>query len=80
MLKDKLAKDAKRGQTKYSKHKTGQTSMLSNKRGSPRRTNIGFDRVSIVPLGWSMDNMHEHVGKHAKGMHRSKERQMGDTR
>ena len=54
--------------------------MLSNKRGSPRRTNIGFDRVSIVPLGWSMDNMHEHVGKHAKGMHRSKERQMGNTR
>ena len=46
MLKDKLANDAKRGQT----------SILSNKRGCHRRTNIGLDLVSIVPLDWSMDD------------------------
>ena len=40
MLRDKLVKDDKRGQT----------SMLSNKRGCPRRRNVGSDRVSIVPL------------------------------
>ena len=63
----------------------GQTNMLSNKRGCPRRTNVGLDRVSIVPLDWSMDGtskqrlMHEHVGKHAKRMHRSKESQTGGT-
>ena len=39
MLKDKLAKDTK----------WGQTSMLSNKKGCPRRTNVGLDRVSMVP-------------------------------
>ena len=45
MLKDKLANDAK----------WGQTSILSNKRGCHRRTNIDLDLVSIVPLDWSMD-------------------------
>ena len=39
MLKDKPSKGVK----------WGQTNMLSNKRGCPRRTNIGLDRVSIVP-------------------------------
>ena len=46
MLKDKLANDAK----------WGQTSILSNKRGCHRRTNIDLDWVSIVPLDWSMDD------------------------
>ena len=41
--------------------------MLSNKRGCPRRTNVGLDRVYIIALDWSMDDMneqrlmHEHV-------------------
>ena len=41
--------------------------MLSNKRGFPRRTNVGLDRVYIIALDWSMDDMneqrlmHEHV-------------------
>ena len=39
MLKDKLSKRAKQRQI----------NMLSNKRGSPRRTNVGLDRVSIAP-------------------------------
>ena len=39
MLKNKLAKDAKQGQT----------NMLSNKMGCPRKTNVGLDQVSIVP-------------------------------
>ena len=34
----------------------GQTSMLSNKRVCPRRTNVGLDQVSIVPLDWSMND------------------------
>ena len=40
----------------------------------------------IVPLDWSMDNtskqglMHEHVGKRAKRVHRSKESQTGGTK
>ena len=59
--------------------------MLSNKRGCPMRTNVGLDRVSIIPLDWSMDNtseqrlMDEHVGKHAK-MHKSEESQTGSTK
>ena len=36
--------------------KRGQTSMLSNKRGCLRRTNVGLDLVSIVPWDWSMDD------------------------
>ena len=35
-----------------------QTSMLSNKKGCPRRTNVGLDWVSVVPLDWSMDEWH----------------------
>ena len=46
MLKDKPAKDAKRGQR----------NMLSNKRGCLRKTNVGLYRVFVVPLNWSMDN------------------------
>ena len=49
--KDKLGKDTKRGQT----------NMLSNKRGCPRRTNVGLDQVSIVPLDWSMDDTRTHA-------------------
>ena len=35
--------------------------MLSNKMGCPRRTNIGLDQVSVVPLDWSMDKTQTHV-------------------
>ena len=38
------------------KAKQGQTSILSNKRGCPRRKNVGLNRVSVVPLNWSMNN------------------------
>ena len=30
--------------------------MLSNKRRCPKRTNVGLDRMSIVPLDWSTDD------------------------
>ena len=63
MLKDKLAKDAKWGQT--------QTSMLSNKGRDPRRTNVGFDQVSKVPLDWSMERCEE--AKKAKQVAQSKQ-------
>ena len=33
-----------------------QRNVLSNKRGCPRRTNVGLDQMSIVPLDWTMDN------------------------
>ena len=72
MLRDKLVKDDKRGQT----------SMLSNKRGYPRRTNVGLDQVSKFHwIGvWTTHRiMHEHVGKHAK-MQRSKQSQMDGTK
>ena len=49
--------------------------MLSNKRGCPRRTNVGLNWVSIVPLDWSMDDnrlMHKHVGKRAKMQRKAK--------
>ena len=36
----------------------GQTSMLSNKKGCPRKTNVGLDLVSVVPLYWSTDDTH----------------------
>ena len=64
----------------------GKTSMSLDKKGCPRRTNVGLDQVSIVPVDWSMDDiskqrlMYEHVGKHAKRMHKSKESQTGGTK
>ena len=51
MLNDKLAKDAKRGQA----------SILSNKRRCLRRITIGLDRVSIIPLDWSIDETKIHA-------------------
>ena len=53
MLKVKLSKGAK----------WGQTNMLSNKRWCPRRTIVGLDRVSIIPLDWSMDDTQTHAWK-----------------
>ena len=47
-------KHAKRQAIKRSR--IGQTNMLSNKRGCPRRTNVGLDWVSIVPWDSSMDD------------------------
>ena len=38
------------------KHTKGQINMLSNKRGCNRRMNIDLDRVSIVPVDWSIDD------------------------
>ena len=35
--------------TSAKRAKWEQTNMLSNKRGCPRRTNVGLDGVSIVP-------------------------------
>ena len=54
-------KRTKRGKTKHAKHMKRQTSMLSNKKGCPRRTNVGLDRVSIVPLDWNMDDTQTHA-------------------
>ena len=77
------SKIAKQGQTKHAKHVKGQTRMLLGKRGCPKRINAGLDRMSTVPLDWSMDGtskqrlMHEHVGKCVKRIHISKESQMG---
>ena len=51
VLNDKLAKDAKRGQA----------SILSNKRRCLRRITIGLDRVSIIPLDWSIDETKIHA-------------------
>ena len=59
--KNILTKKAKQGQTKHAKHMKGQTSMLSNKRGCPRRTNVGLDQVSIIPLDWSMNDIQTHA-------------------
>ena len=70
---------------KHARHMKGQTSMLSSKRWCPKRTNIGLDQVSIVPLDWSTDDtskqglMHEHVGKCAK-MQKIKESQTSGTK
>ena len=46
------------GENKHVKHTKGQINSLSNKWGFPKRTNVGLDRVSIVPLDWSMDDTH----------------------
>ena len=84
--KHTLTSRNKRRQTKHAKHVKRENNMLSNKRGCPRRTNVGLNRVSIPSLDWSMDDtskqrlMHEHVGKRAKRMHRSKESQTGGTK
>ena len=43
MLNDKLPKRERE------RAKRGQTNILSNKSGCPRRTNVGLDQVSIVP-------------------------------
>jgi len=45
------------GVNKHVKHTKRQTNMLSNKRGCPRRTNVGLDRMYIVPLDCSMDEI-----------------------
>ena len=44
-----------RGKQTYEAHE-GANNMLSNKRVCPRRTNVGLDQVSIVPLDWSMND------------------------
>ena len=38
------------------KHTKRQISMLSNKMGCNRRTNVDLDRVFIVPIDWSTDD------------------------
>ena len=58
MQRDTLTKRAKRGHTK----------ILSNKRGCPRRTNVGLDWMSIVPLNWSMDDTHAIKQNSEKGL------------
>ena len=49
------------GANKHVKHTKGQTNMLSNKKGCPRRTNVGLDQVSVVPLDWSTDDTQTHA-------------------
>ena len=39
----------------------GKTSMLSRKIGCLRRKNVGLDRLSIVPLDWSIDDTQTHA-------------------
>ena len=54
----------KRCQTRANKNVKNtkrQTNMLSNKRGCPRRKNVGIDQISIVPLDWTMDNTQTHA-------------------
>ena len=46
---------------KLVKHTKRQTNILSNKRGCPRRTNVGLDRVSIATLDWSMGDTQSHA-------------------
>ena len=43
------------------RHTKRQTSMLSNKKGCPRKTNVGLDQVSLVPLDWSMEDTQTHA-------------------
>ena len=59
--KEHTNKESQMGEKKHAKHMKGQTGMLSNQRGCPRRTNVGLDRVSIVPLDWSMDDTQTHA-------------------
>ena len=54
--KRQASKGCQMGASKHVKHMKRQTNMLSNKRGCPRRKNVGLDRVSIVPLDWSMND------------------------
>ena len=35
--------------------------MSSNKRRCPRRTNVGLDRMSIVPMDWNTDDTQTHA-------------------
>ena len=44
------------GTNKHVKYTKRQRNMLSNKKGCSRRTNVGLDRVPIVPLDWSVDD------------------------
>ena len=45
-------------QKKESMHRSEQDIFKqANKKGCPRRTNVGLDLVSVVPLDWSMDDM-----------------------
>ena len=59
--KEHTNKESQMGEKKHAKHMKGQTGMLSNQRGCPRRTNVGLDWVSIVPLDWSMDDTQTHA-------------------
>ena len=45
-----------KGENKERKRTKGWPSMLSNKRGCPRRTTVDLDLLSVVPLYWNMDD------------------------
>ena len=56
--------DSKRFQTganEHVKHTKGKHMCYQTKGGCLRRTNVGLDRVSIVPLDWSMDDTQTHA-------------------
>ena len=57
MLKDKLTKDDKWGQTSMLCTWKGKRTCFQTKRWCPRRTNVGLDRVSIIPWDWSVDDI-----------------------
>lgn len=48
----KTHKQGKKAHNGENKHVNKQT----NKKGYPRRANVGLDLVSVVPLDWSIDN------------------------
>ena len=51
---NQASKRCQMGANKHVKYTKGKTNMLSNK-------NVGLDRVSIVPWGWSMDDTQTHA-------------------
>ena len=72
MLKDKLAKDAKRGKTNMLSTRKGKRICYQTKMGCPKRTNVGLDQVSIVPWDWSMDDTRTYSMQRCKEAEKAK--------
>ena len=70
------------GQTNMLSTRGGKQTCYQTKRKCPRRTNVGLDWVSIVPLDWSMDNTQTHTWtcRHACKDAKSKKSQTGGTK
>ena len=54
-------KESQTGANEHVKHTKGKHMCYQTKGGCLRRTNVGLDRVSIVPLDWSMDDTQTHA-------------------